>query len=664
MLRVRPRPGIGVAGLALLAALVGALVLAGSAAAHALPQSSSPSPGQVLQTAPKTITITFGERPDPALSSIDVLDAHGASVAAGPASASSTDPLTLQVAVTPLPAGVYTVSWRTVSAVDGHRATGSFSFGVGVAPSAASGASTVSAGPSPAAIIARWLLYLGLIGSLGAAVFAASIGEVRPTILRPLLLISWLVAAFGTVAVIVVGLVEAGVGPGEVLGTSFWPEIVERTVPLVVAGIATLVAVRSERPSRAALAIIAFAAAGAMLADVLGSHAAAGSTPGLDVIVQTLHILAVGLWIGGLACLLLVIRRRPADEASAITAARFSRLATIGIAVVAITGLLRAISEIGTLDALVSTDFGRLVLAKTALLGVIAGLGAINRFRNVPAARRSLTGLRRVGSVEVLVAATVVLLAATLVNVAPPAAASAGGPSPSPSPTPPPLVLDGADFATTVRLRLEVAPGLTGVNTFRATVTDFDTGQPIAADGVTLRFALPERPDVGGSRLDLPSIGDGVFSATGANLSIDGVWSVTAVVARGSDSVEVPLTIPILSQVLPVDVSRSAGSPTIYTVHLPAGETVQVYLDPDQPGQNDVHVTFFDAAGTELPATGIGVTVVSAGSPARNLTVRTLEPGHVVGTLDVDAASHTFVITATSPAGEPLRAQLQISPGS
>ena len=74
-----------------------------------------------------------------------------------------------------LPDGVYTVAWRTVSAVDGHLATGSFAFGIGVAPPAngsGSGSSgATSAGPSAGAIFARWLLYLGLVGLLGLAVF-------------------------------------------------------------------------------------------------------------------------------------------------------------------------------------------------------------------------------------------------------------------------------------------------------------------------------------------------------------------------------------------------------------------------------------------------------------------------------------------------------------
>jgi len=75
-------------------------------------------------------------------------------------------------------------------------------------------------------------------------------------------------------------------------------------------------------------------------------------------------------------------------------------------------------------------------------------------------------------------------------------------------------------------------------------------------------------------------------------------------------------------------------------------------------------VTFFDAAGTELPATNIGVTIATGASAPRRLTVRTLEPGHVVATLIVQAAPQVFAIVGTAPGGDVLRAQLVITPGS
>ena len=511
----------------------------------------------------------------------------------------------------------------------------------------------------------RFLLYAGLLALLGASFFGAAVAPVPPIVFRWVLPVAWATAAVGTLAVIGDQVLEAGVDPAQALGTSFGAPIIERTVSLVIAGGAVVLGARRITARRAVLTIVGLGSAGALLADVLASHAAAGRSPALDVTIQSIHVLAVALWLGGLVGLLVTLQRRNPDDATATAARRFSRLATVGIATVAVSGLVRAISEVGTLDALVSTDFGRLVIAKTALLAVLAVLGAINHFRNVPAAGRVLSGLRRVGSVELLVGGTVILLAAALVNAAPPTSfAAAAAPVALPSPTPVPLVVNGSDFGTSVRLSLAISPGVTGFNTFRATVTDYDSGAPVAADGVTLRFSIPARSDVGGSRLDLAPEGPGVFSARGPNLSLDGVWQISALVAHGTSSVEVPLLAVVQATPQQIDINRTPGIPTIYTIHLTAGRSVQVYLDPDKPGQNDFHVTFFDASGAELPATNIGVTVVSAATAARSLTMRTLEPGHVVGTLTAQGVAQVFTISATAPGGDELQAAIALTPGS
>ena len=605
---------------AVLLGLAAALALPGIALGHALPQSSTPSAGSTLTTPPSQVSIVFGERPDPNLSTIKVLDTTGAVATSGPTAPVPGNPVELAVPLKPnLPDGVYTVAWRTVSAVDGHLATGSFAFGIGVAPPAAGSAGTPatvtsSAGPSNGAIIGRWLLYLGLVGLLGLTVFGALVAHGSPASVRRVLPIAWLVSAAGTGLVIGFQLSDAGVDLGRVFQTSFGGAIVERSLPILLTGLAIVPIWLRRGSERGALIVVALGAAGAMVVDVIFSHAAAGADPFLDVPVQVLHVVAVGLWLGGLLGLLVNLRGEPGEH-SARLATRFSRLATAGIAIVAVTGLLRAIAEVGTIDNLTSTDFGLLVIAKTALLGVLALLGAVNHFRHVPAAARALTGLRRIGSAELLVGGTVLLLSASLVNLAPPTETSA--PASSTAAAVEPVILAGSDFGTSLKLRLDVSPGTAGFNTFKATVTDYDTGAPFAsATGVSLRFVFPGRSDVGSSRLDLPEVAPGVFSATGSNLSLVGAWQVTALVVNGTASVEVDLQLVTRTTPATIDVNAVAGLPTIYTVHLSAGRTVQVYLDPGTAGANEVHVTFFDATGNELPVqTVVRSSVRRAGRP-------------------------------------------------
>ena len=149
---------------ALAAPLAGLWLLATgpAAAAHGVLESSEPAGGSSLERAPAAVTLRFSERPDPGLSTVRVLDSGGRAVAGGPARPVAGRPLELRVPLAELPAGGYTVSWRIVSAVDGHRTDGLFGFGVGaagapqLAASQAVAASRTGPALSPLAVAGRW----------------------------------------------------------------------------------------------------------------------------------------------------------------------------------------------------------------------------------------------------------------------------------------------------------------------------------------------------------------------------------------------------------------------------------------------------------------------------------------------------------------------------
>jgi copper transport protein len=633
---------------------------------HALLSSSDPAANATLATAPSEITLAFTETPDPRLSSVHVLDASGGSHESGPAVAVAGS-TSLRVPLGSLPDGVYTVAWRTVSATDGHAAAGSFAFSVGagapalpVAPAAAATPAQGSSSVSTASIVGRWLLFIGLIGLLGA-VFAAEVAARRRGrgVLR-LVATAWLVSMVATLLVMAFEASDAGVGLGDLVGTSLGWLAVGRVVPLAGAGLLLVAARRPTGRRGLLLRLVGLIATLEMLVDAIGSHAAAVPWPWANIVLQWLHIVAIGVWLGGLAGILLEVRGAPGSEKGEIVR-RFSRWATVGIVLVALTGVVRAAVELGSIDALVSTDYGRLILVKIGLLVGLAGLGAINHFRNVPAAATDLTGLRRAGSIEILVGAVVLGVASVLVNVAPPVDTTVAAEA-LPA-APPHLAVDGNDFATSVKLALTITPGTAGPNTFRATAVDYDTGAPVPASSIELRFAYPSRPDVGTSTLTLAPASGGTFTGSGANLAIGGAWSITALV-RTSPPVEVPLQVTIPLPPQRVDVNRALGQPTIYTVHLSNGRTAQLYLDQWAAGVADLHITYFDAVGTELPVTGIEVAVLGADGAPQAVATTQLEPGHVVGHVRTTAgAPLTVEVTGVAPGAERLDFRLDITPG-
>lgn len=185
--------------------------------AHASLSASTPAGGAAVEEAPAQVTLTFTEPPDTALSSVKVLGGSGSYEQGAPRLAEG-DGSTLVVDLKSLPKGSYTVSWRTVSRVDGHSSAGAFAFGVGEPPEAVSpGAEEQTSSKIPSAA-ARWILYLGLASLLGAAWMALfAFGHSYRSVGR-LSLLGLIAAAAGTLGLGLFQFREAGVGLGSSSG--------------------------------------------------------------------------------------------------------------------------------------------------------------------------------------------------------------------------------------------------------------------------------------------------------------------------------------------------------------------------------------------------------------------------------------------------------------
>ena len=468
------------------------------------------------------------------------------------------------------------------------------------------------------------------------------------------LTLGWMVSLFGIVALAESQRADAGVTLGQLLGTGVGRALIWRAGAIMLAGAALAVAVRAPpRRRRVALIAVATCALAAILAHVLAGHAGAssGGWRWAKILFQWTHMAAAAVWIGGLAALLLGIRGGPI-EANAVAVRRFSAVAGVALVVVIVTGAARAIDQVGAWALLISTAFGRLVLVKIVSLCALAVLGAVNRYRHVPRVPRSLPGLRKVGTAELTIALAVFAVTGLLTSMAPASLLEAAS-------RPAPVVVTGSDFGTTVRARWEVTPGTTGFNAFVLRLTDYDTGQPITAQRISLRFSSLDHPDVGSSTLTLNASTGGAYAGRGSNLSIDGRWQIAVTVERGVNSVEIPLALALKSPPTEVETVRLPGQPTLYTVKV-SGAAVQVYLDPEQAGPTNVHVTFFDAAGNELSVGALTVTAASQRGEQTTLKVLRFGPGHFAAVGTLPSGEVQLQITAELSAGQRLRTSLTI----
>lgn len=399
-----------------------------SADAHAELTGSNPGAGAALSTIPAQLSLTFSEAVNPALSSISLLDADGATVALGEV---STDPGDSHVLVAPVLAsdsrlGVFTVVWGSYSAEDGHASSGSFTFsaGTGEAPiqpgSHATGATSWS-------IAGNWLELIGLVLLTGLAVFAASSG-VPP---RP---------AFATAMAALAGTGLAGAlisfharnaaigGRGmvaipqrdtivDLLDSTYGHAWLVRVALLAVAlAVAMLSRRHKSRSLRAAMAIGGFFGLGTI---AISGHAGAVDRMWLAAGVDWLHLAAASIWLGGLLGLLLLLSPSANAPGEKELLQRQGNRFVVAVLLIVTSGVASAWWHIGGRRSLTQSDYGQILLVKVGLVGAILGVAYYNW--RVLQSMRAKSYLIPVAIGAELVLATIVLLFSADLSQTPPA---------------------------------------------------------------------------------------------------------------------------------------------------------------------------------------------------------------------------------------------------
>ncbi|MDE0805363.1 MAG: CopD family protein [Acidimicrobiales bacterium] len=180
-----------------------------------------------------------------------------------------------------------------------------------------------------------------------------------------------------------------------------------------------------ELDRRGAVAVAGFVLV--VLSHVIDGHTASEGSRWLMGVASSVHVFAAAIWAGGVAALALVIRRRSnRDEPThaLVMVTRYSIVATIGLAAVAVAGVYLAFVILDAPSELWSTDWGRVFLAKFVVVAVAAALGAHNHHVIVPALERSeedpevVSRLRSTLRNEVVTLTVVTVLTAILVRSA------------------------------------------------------------------------------------------------------------------------------------------------------------------------------------------------------------------------------------------------------
>ncbi|MFW6174409.1 MAG: copper resistance protein CopC [Chloroflexota bacterium] len=571
--------GPRVAGPLLVAVLVASLVFlvpAGNARAHANLSRANPAPNSQLDQAPQQVVAWFSEPLEPELTEIHVLDASGERVGRGDLTHRGSPPKAAAVSLPELENGTYTVSWKNVSTVDGHRIRGSFLFSIGEPISGEDDLPPEPILTNPSDPYLRWAVTLGTLALAGGLLLELIVW--RPGLSHAVLgrpgksaLLSGmrrragllhaatfvLLAAASALHLVsqtastfeVTWLDAAGRPAWEVLTGTEWGKWWALRVLLTVATAALLAArlavgrrnddslEESTVPKGwSALTVLGLLAAfGALAPIALISHA--GATPGLEwqaLASDYLHLAGAAAWAGGLLHLAVVVlpsalRMGGATQQMFLssTVPRFSVLAIVGAGALAASGIYSAWAQVSVIPAL-AVPYGIVLLVKLALIIPLLVLAVVNHrwIRDrLATEERAGVWLKRTVAGEAVLAVTVVLLAGFLTSMEPArqVAAQRGLGLPE--------AFTDSDTSEGARIEIRVEPARVGANRLEVRLEN-RRGEPITnATEVVARVRYMEK-DLGDTRLSLPHEGQGVYAVDDATVQLVGVWQVAVEVVR------------------------------------------------------------------------------------------------------------------------------------
>jgi putative copper export protein len=293
---------------------------------------------------------------------------------------------------TDVPRGTYLVTYRVVSA-DSHPVGASFTYSYG-APSAGSPVPVESAGHIDPAVrvgiaFSRYLGYAGLILLAGPALALLALWPRRLSRTGPIRL------AFAGLALIAVSTVlefvlEAPYSTGTglfgfsggdlraVFDSAFGHAHLARLAIVAAAAflLRPFLAGSSGPAERVLLGILA---AVGIFTWPWSGHSGSSAAPLLTLVADAAHLTGMAVWVGGLVILAGFLLRlcRPRELRAILPV--WSTWATIAVSVVVLSGVAQALIEVASVDALLHTGYGQLVLAKAGVLVLVLAAAAASR---------------------------------------------------------------------------------------------------------------------------------------------------------------------------------------------------------------------------------------------------------------------------------------------
>lgn len=457
----------------LLSIALGAVAGPAALLAHTALKSSSPANGAHLSEVPRLLRLEFTETIELATARVVLRKASGDTVEISALRHEDGAPRVVLADVTGAPdSGAHVIEW-VIAGKDGHAVRGTIAFSIDSGaiglrmavtdtmmnvpdtaaalppPGAASGfQSGTTDATSPVYTLVRFLTYVGILGLIGVAVLGSVViprargldERARDVVVRR----SGRLGQASALALLLAGLARLGLQTAALSGvgwsTSMAAQILRHTtwgtawLMQVAAAVVALFVLRVRSRGGQAVGWLLLAACGVIaLSASLSGHPVAAPNAWLAVPFDTLHVLAVGSWLGTLLVMTLAVFPTSAlvlPEGKWAMArslfASFSPLALVCGGAVLVTGAAGAWMQLGGLMPHFESGYGRILLVKLGALAAVASAGLYKWRLVVPrlGTESGTSRLRGSAAVELSLAAIILLVTAVLTATTPPVGGS------------------------------------------------------------------------------------------------------------------------------------------------------------------------------------------------------------------------------------------------
>lgn len=365
----------------------------GQAQAHAQLERSVPEANTRVDAAPAAVELYFNEAIEAKAGALSVRDSSSKKVT-GAEPKTGEDRRSLTLAMPSLGEGVYTVSYAVISA-DGHPVNGSFVFVVGNPQGALDASSfdphngldhsghegheypTQLSGQQFFTYVLRIIYYLAVLLAAGFMLWEALHrgGEAMAALRR-----RWELPVVRALFIAV--LLYIFIHAAEILrgyeGSDYFQlftgtSIGRVWIALFVLSAAGFAILKLGRTLRTVWALLLLGV------ESWSGHAAVFKPAAATVILDFIHLAASAVWVGGLALLLAfwLADRKEAGRFAPV----FSRMALLSILLLIASGTAMTLLFMPGLNYLFYTAWGKLLIAKTALVVLVVIIGALLRLR-------------------------------------------------------------------------------------------------------------------------------------------------------------------------------------------------------------------------------------------------------------------------------------------